>query len=271
MKKIVREYAIHLKKLIICFHESNSWKDRINLMKYTFNIPISLLKRFFLEERENNLSSPLWIKNKFGLFCTGNRIYYAFAFTTQSDKTIREELKIKEGVFVDIGANGGMHTIPAALSLSHRGKVIAIEPEPKNFSILTKNVQLNKLKNVICINTACFKEEKILKLFLDKEGQGGHSLVRETPVEKEGYIEIKTQTLDKIINANKIKRVDLIKLDVEGAELDVLKGATTILKKYKPKIIFEAWDKQYLNNINLFLNNFGYKIRKIDENNYSAN
>jgi FkbM family methyltransferase len=271
MQKIVQEATLALKKLGTCFYESDSWKDRLILAKYSFNAPFSLLKRFFGKETKNNLSSPILIKNKFGLFYTGDRIYYAFAFTTQSDKKIREELKIKEGVFIDVGANGGMHTIPAALSLGQKGEVIAIEPEPKNFSILEKNVEINNLKNVICINTACFKEEKILKLFLDKEGQGGHSLMKDTPIKKEGFIEIKTQTLDNIIKIKKIKRVDLIKLDVEGAELDVLKGAKIILSKYKPKIIFEAWDEKYLNKISVFLSDFKYKIKRIDENNYIAN
>ena len=173
MKKIIRETALTLKKLITCFYESYSWKDKWVLARYSFKTPFILLKRFFGKETKSNLSSPIFIKNKFGFFHTGDRIYYAFAFTTQSDKRLREELKIKEGVFIDIGANGGMHTIPAALSVGQNGEVIAIEPEPKNFSILKENVELNKLKNVTCINTACFKEEKILKLFLDKEGRGG--------------------------------------------------------------------------------------------------
>lgn len=68
----------------------------------------------------------------------------------------------------------------------------------------------------------------------------------------------------------KIKKVDLVKIDVEGAEADVLKGATKTLKKYHPKIIFEAWDEQYLKKVKEVLKPFNYKIKQIAPENYIA-
>lgn len=269
MKKIA-EIITSIKKVKTCFLESATFKDRWILFKYCLRTPFFLLQYLLDKKMNNRLSSPIFIKNKFGIFYTGDKIYYAFAFTTKSDLEIRKEMKMEEGVFIDVGANGGMHTIPVALSLGSRGKVIAIEPEPKNFSILEKNVKLNNLNNVTCIKSACFKEEKKLKLFLDKEGQGGHSLIEKTPIEKEGFIEINTRKLDNIIAENKVERVDIIKLDVEGAELDVLMGAIKILEKYKPKIIFESWNEKFLDKIQIFLKKWGYKIKKIDNNNYLA-
>ena len=62
----------------------------------------------------------------------------------------------------------------------------------------------------------------------------------------------------------------LIKIDVEGAEAEVLKGATKTLKNSHPKIIFEAWDEQYLKKVKKILNKFNYKIKKIADENYFA-
>jgi len=69
----------------------------------------------------------------------------------------------------------------------------------------------------------------------------------------------------------KIKKVNLIKIDVEGAESLVLKGALKTLKNSHPKIIFEAWDKEHLDKVKKILKPFNYKIKKMDNfNNYFA-
>jgi len=68
----------------------------------------------------------------------------------------------------------------------------------------------------------------------------------------------------------KINRVDLIKIDVEGAETFVLEGAKKTLKKYHPKIIFEAWDRGSLNECKKILHRVGYRIKKINSTNYLA-
>jgi len=69
----------------------------------------------------------------------------------------------------------------------------------------------------------------------------------------------------------KIKKVDLIKIDVEGAESLVLNGALKTLKNSHPKIILEAWDKEHLDKVKEILKPFNYKIKKIDNfNNYFA-
>jgi hypothetical protein len=77
-------------------------------------------------------------------------------------------------------------------------------------------------------------------------------------------------TLDNVINRDKIKNVKLIKIDVEGAESDVLRGAKKILKRDHPRIIFEAWDEKNLNKIKKILILFKYQIKRIGYEDYLA-
>lgn len=155
--------------------------------------------------------------------------------------------------------------------IDNKGKVLAIEPHPENFKILQRNIELNNLKNVTTLNLACSNKKGNLQLFLDEDGTGGHSTIKPKKIKAgNNKIWVKAETLDTIIKKEKIKKVDLVKIDVEGAEAEVLEGATKTLKKYHPKIIFEAWDEQYLKKVKEVLKPFNYKIKQIAPENYIA-
>jgi len=252
-----------VKKYLGLIREGNSLKDKIAIAIYAFN---------FLWNRLSNhkcytLICDVTLKNRDGIFFCGNNIFSVFIGSSFHELKIRRYFDLNKGVFVDIGANIGKYTIIMGKKLKDKGKVIAIEPEKKNFEILKKNVELNGLDNVILINAACFSKEKKLKFYLDKRA-GSHSFYQEK-VKSSKAITVQAKRLDKILSELKIKKVDLIKMDVEGAEAEVLKGATRILKSH-PKIIFEAWDENYLKKVKKVLKPFNYKIKKIDEHNYLA-
>jgi len=171
------------------------------------------------------------------------------------------------GVFIDVGANIGKYTVKISNSVKKKGEVIAFEPEKDNFNMLKRNVKLNCATNVVLIKKALSNKKGKLKLFLAKGNLGHHSLVEKVG---EKYEEVDVDTLDSIIKELKIKRVDLIKIDVEGAESLVLEGARETLKKFHPKIIFEAWDENHLDKAKEVLRQFNYKIKQIDKNNYLA-
>jgi len=139
-------------------------------------------------------------------------------------------------VFLDVGAHIGKYTIPAAKRVGRNGLVIAIEPHPENYKTLTENIKLNDLNNVIALNIAAWKEEGILKLFIG-DTHGRHSVKRCLGL---GYVEVRAKALDEVIDQLKVRRVNLIKIDVEGAELEVLKGLARTLEKYRPTVIVEV-------------------------------
>ncbi len=137
-------------------------------------------------------------------------------------------------VVLDVGAWVGDFTIPAAKRAGRGGKVIAVEPHPGNLSFLKYNLEHNvKLENVKVIEKALWRRKGRMKLFL---GQGfsssEHSLRAgegEQLSEASTYVWVETETLDGLVSRLGLERVDFLKMDVEGAELDVLsRGKRTL-------------------------------------------
>lgn len=267
---------------------------KLKEIKYAFNLVangdtnkdkiilfISFLKRVFF----NILVKVLKINIKDSLISNVTIKYedYKFfypknLFSFREDKNSREELKeclkLNAGVFLDIGSNIGEFTILIGLKIKDKGTVVSIEAHPSNFKTLKRNIEINKMKNVIPLNIACSNSNKDLLLYTGA-GPTMHSLLppgsnNQLPLVCGDGIKVKSEKLDNIIKKLKIDKVDLIKIDVEGAEEDVIKGGTELLKKDHPKIIFEAWDKTYLNKIKKILNPLNYKIKQINYINYLA-
>jgi len=137
--------------------------------------------------------------------------------------------------FVDVGAHIGRYSIVAAKRLGNLGRVIAIEAHPETFELLKKNMALNGLHNVTAINLVASSQKGKVKLYLDGHDSGftvyTTIMINRTKTEK--FLEVEANTLDNILNENKVQRVNYVKIDVEGAELDVLKGAVNTLSSNK--------------------------------------
>ena len=159
---------------------------------------------------------------------------------TIRENEIIEKFHPQEGdIVIDIGAHYGRYTIIAAKRVGPKGKVISIEADPKNLVILNKNIKLNNLvDNVIPINYAVHSEESKIKLYTPEEKSGStiyNTIILNRLSPEEKFIEVNANTLDSILQEHGIKHEDVnwIKIDVEGAELEVLRGSTRILSKSK--------------------------------------
>lgn len=130
----------------------------------------------------------------------------------------------KGDVVVDAGAFVGMFAVKAAKAVGDKGTVIAIEPEKENVKFLERNVEENKLENVIVVDKALWSEKGKRMLYLDYRSAASLVYLRDR------CSDIEVDTLDNIIGKLNTD-VDYIKMDVEGAELEVLRGAYNTLKK----------------------------------------
>jgi FkbM family methyltransferase len=144
----------------------------------------------------------------------------------------------KQGdIVVDVGAHIGKYTIIASKMVGSQGKVIAIEAHPANYDTLKQNVFLNKLSNVVALNYAVHSTETLVKLYEPGQEEGftiyNTIMTDRTLLNNQKYIEVKANTLDFLLLENGIREVNWIKIDVEGAEFEVLKGATNILSNSK--------------------------------------
>src|SRR3972149_4029388 len=148
---------------------------------------------------------------------------------------------VKKGmVVVDIGANIGYYTLLAAHLVGDAGKVFAFEPDPYNFSLLCKNIEVNGYRNVIPVRKAVFSKSGKMELFLDKSNLGGHSL-SEANVDTGASITVEVTSLDDYFR-NTDYKIDVIKMDVQGLEMEVLEGMTNTLNQNDAlKIITEFW------------------------------
>lgn len=147
-------------------------------------------------------------------------------------------LKLFEGeFFVDIGANIGRYTLlQSKLFNKNKIRIISIEPDPDTFKALKYNVlKLNKLQNVILVNKAVFSTKKQIS-FYQVKGLSDFNSIYRTYGKK---IPVQGDTLDGILKENKIEKVDVIKIDVEGAEIEALKGSNLALDQAR-KVIVEV-------------------------------
>jgi FkbM family methyltransferase len=175
-------------------------------------------------------------------------------------------------VFVDVGANIGSFTLPVAKSLGAGGRVIAVESSPTVFPYLKRNVELNGLTNVSLAQCAAsdtdLQEVPFYEAPIDSFGMG--SLGAQFSGKP---ISVITRTLDSILSERSVDRVDLIKVDVEGFEVGVFKGAAKLLNgPGAPHIVFEFcdWAEDRVpggqrGNAQRVLKDYGYRIWKLHD------
>ena len=171
------------------------------------------------------------------------KTFEAYAFRNIHEKETTELFKqtVKEGnTVIDLGANIGYFTLLAAKLVGERGKVFAFEPEPKNYSYLVKNIELNNYHNVVALKKAVSDKNGKTKLYICDYDSGHHTINqaggleaysrgREIKIEE---IDIETIRLDDFLKG-KEELIDVIKMDVEGAEVLALTGMDNMIRVNK--------------------------------------
>lgn len=152
-----------------------------------------------------------------------------------------------KGTYIDIGANIGLTCIPIAMR--HRVNCIAFEPDPTNYKLLQENIIRNNVSQFIeAHNIALFDSDGELTMELSEDNHGDHRLrlghhVADNDAFAESYrqtIKVTTRRLDEVIGASKLHSPVLAKIDVQGAELHVMKGGRRLLNNIDV-IAIEFW------------------------------
>ncbi len=182
---------------------------------------------------------------------------------TESNETKFLKKIIKPGhIVLDVGANMGWYSIHFSKWVGQSGKIFAFEPVPEIYEELTSNINLNFCQNIIVFNCALGNQnESVLFNVSDFEGGSGASS-ENLKFGKE--IKVSKRKLDDVMNEQNLDNIDFLKIDIEGGELNMLKGAEKLIEKYKPKLLLEIVDIhcdrfQYLpEDVCNFLFNKGY-------------
>jgi FkbM family methyltransferase len=264
MTKSIKEY---IKDYYTIISEGKTIKDKFILFLHFIKIPLRMFYRAIGKKYQPLLPSYVTIKNQDGIFFCGSSFLMAQGAISTYEPENKIHFNLEKGIFIDIGANIGKYTVMQARKLG-AGKVIAIEPEPRAFEILKKNIGLNNLKNVIPLKIACSDSNGTADFWLGAKGYGtAHSLTEIRNTSRK--ISVNTETLDNIMKKLKIEKVDLIKVDVEGAEPRVFRGAKNVLQGH-PKIIFEALNNKKLEECKRELLKYNYKINRLSERDFYA-
>jgi FkbM family methyltransferase len=152
---------------------------------------------------------------------------------------------LKPGMtFVDVGAHVGQYSLLASGLVGSGGAVHSFEPEPETFALLQHNVLINDLRNVRLLRCALAKSSQDAELYVARPDNIGQTSLRQPNNFSGVRVKVQCRTLDDYDAAHGVDRIHLIKIDVEGAELDVLLGARGILSRNpKPHVIIEFWEE----------------------------
>lgn len=186
-----------------------------------------------------------------GDFLPGHESHIVGRFTPKEGDTV-----------IDIGAHIGRYTITSSKQVGNTGRVVAIEADPENFELLKRNIALNKLTNVLTLNYAVFSTRTRMKLY-EQSASAKYNSIMLTRARTMNYVEVNADTLDSILEQNTINQVNWIKIDVEGAEFEVLKGSTKTLSSNDISLLVEIHnidDPSHYDNILNFLKYHNYEI-----------
>jgi FkbM family methyltransferase len=159
----------------------------------------------------------------------------------------------------DIGANVGFYSLLASVLVGSEGKVFCFEPVPRNLEYLRRHVELNKLSNCTIMDAAVGSYEGTSSFDLGPNRAQGH-----LTAESNGALIVSTVTLDGLVASGKLSPPDLIKCDIEGAEYEALKGASSILAKYGPTIFLSTHGVDVHRSCCRFLEDHDYCLKSLD-------
>jgi len=186
---------------------------------------------------------------------------------------------VKEGgTVVDMGANIGYFTLLAARLAGKEGKVYAFEPEPHNYEMILKNLALNGYENVVPMQKAVSNAAGTVKLYVSSKDVGAHTLrqhhdKRQFDEKESGeFVEVEAVIPDEFFKDKK-HPIDVIKMDIEGAEMAAISGMDRVIRENKNLKMFIEFYPSAIREmgyspeelVDKLLNVYGFSIMAIDE------
>ena len=213
----------------------------------------------------------MFTQNNDGLALSIFKIY-------EPDQTKIVKKYVHEGdVVIDVGAHVGYYTLLMAQLVGKNGKVYSFEPDPVNFELLKKSVEINGFENVVLIQKAVSDTTEKIKLFLGDNDSAINRIYDAKLGDAKKSIDVESITIDEYFKEND-KLFNFIKIDSEGSEAKIINGMEKFLTKNRklimmteffPFLIKKSGDepKQYLKS----LENSGFELYNILDDNKETN
>ena len=197
-----------------------------------------------------------WIKS------AGVNAYCLGTYEIEKQKLFEKIVKPNDIVF-DIGAHVGFYTLLASELVGESGKVFAFEPLSRNINYLKRHIALNKCNNVFVMEAAVC--DKAGEVYFEELHDSFYGRV----VDEQTDIKVASIVLDNLLKNDELPAPNVLKIDVEGNELLVLKGAENILQKYHPVIFLATHSEKIRNDCFNFLENLKYNFKNITDKDIS--
>ena len=187
----------------------------------------------------------------------------SFAYGTWEPAVAKAlEAQVQPGMTaLDIGAHIGYYTLLLAKLVGNLGRVMSFEPTPNNYARLVENINLNDLKNVTPLNLAVLARAREMEVNLpqDEPYSGSISLYEDYGTQR---IAVHAVSLDEFFSGS-VERIDFVKMDVEGAEGEVIHGGMKTLERFHPQFLIELhhFDGSVaMNPVPNLLDSLGYRV-----------
>jgi FkbM family methyltransferase len=148
-------------------------------------------------------------------------ILHGGAYEPQTLERVRRLLP-EGGTFVDVGGHVGQYALEAARKVSERGRVVVVEPNPRTFLHLKRNIELNGFGNIIPFIGAVASGYGFISMQFPREENWGES--RQAESDDRAAYRVASFSLERLLDDLGASKIDVVKIDVEGHELDVLEG-----------------------------------------------
>ena len=199
----------------------------------------------------------------------GSRARFAFPSLPEPEIIAQSYLKavpLEEGnVVLDLGAYAGVSAWTFSKAVGRTGRVISVEPDPANWKCLVSNIEAHRMFNVTPVHVAVWTHDGMEDFQADGSLGAGFCWAMDRTYAK---IPVQVRRLESIVRACSLDRIDLIKMDIEGAELAVLQDSVDLLSLYRPKLIVEPhrihgfWITQHVIDL---LKSMDYKVEMLDQ------
>jgi FkbM family methyltransferase len=235
----------------IRFPAKPAWPSPPTLLHRILRWPLSLIPP---ETEVRILRGPL--RGKQWIVGAGPHAYWAGTY--EIDRLRALAIATTQGsVVYDVGANVGIYSLLASLQVGPTGMVYAFEPQERNLQYLHRHMKLNHVQNCIIFETAVGNTEATRRF---SAASWDFSMGRLSP---QGEILVPSTTLDSCIYGEKgLRPPNILKIDVEGAEFEVLEGASRTLTEFHPKVFLEIHGTELHAQCRAFLGAKGYLLEE---------
>jgi len=205
-----------------------------------------------------------------------SRALYASSTYEPSTLSVIRTLLAPGSVFFDVGANAGVFSVAASRWVTPGGHIYAFEPSPREYGRLLDNIQLNVLEAIVTpVRAAMSAAAGRAMLRIASAQYGGlNTLGSQFPydgVDTAAVEEVEVTTLDAFVDRHALGRVDVVKMDIEGAEAAALAGAVSTLRQFRPALVLELFSRSLaangagISDVEQRLRDADYRCFRIDD------